>query len=49
MRKKHSKSDRQKRLEKHHGIQKRVKLQRNIAILGSVLVLSIPVYIIYFT
>jgi hypothetical protein len=46
---KQKKSDRQIRLDKHHSTQRRLKLQKTFAVIGSAIVISIPIYILYFT
>jgi hypothetical protein len=49
MKQKSKKSERQVKLEKHHGTHRRKKMQKLFAVTGSVLLLSIPVYFLYFS
>jgi hypothetical protein len=48
MKQKSKKSERQIRLEKHHGARRRKRMQKGIAVMGSMLILGIPVYFLYF-
>lgn len=45
---KETRSERRKKLDKHHGSKTRKRFHKYVAIFGSAVVLSIPIYILYF-